>query len=595
MKKYPLSALLFVVTFWIVGCASSPHSAIKKGDMHALESIINKEGNVERSANGGDSLLIIAAVENKPDIVRYLLQRGAMVDYANINGSTALGLAAWKGHTEIAKMLIEKGAKLDVQNKNGDTALTLAAAHGHAEIAKFLIEKGVKLDVQSKNGNTALIVAAAEGRTEIAKLLIVKGAKFDLQISGGETALILAANKGHTEIARLLIEKGAKLDVQNQHGSTALIVAATQGHTEISKLLIEKGAKLDLQESGGDTALTFAANKGHTEIAKLLIEKSASLDVQNKSGNAALILAAGNGHTDIARLLIEKGAKLDVQNKNGDTALIGAVAKGHIRLVVELLKYGADPLLDNKGNTPRAYAKNAEIVAILDHAIREAIKPKSEGKTTLPDAPNKTAIRVTSTGTGFRVSQKGFFITNHHVVDGCRTIKIGGSEVGIVATDSANDFAVVQGEAGEAALLRAGKDIRVGDSVSVIGYPLNSILGSGIQSVSGEISGMSGIRNDSRFFQISAPVNPGNSGGPLVDASGHVVGVVTAKLNAVRLSKITGDIPQNVNFALKANLLRTFLDLNNINYGTAQSEKTMGAADIVDQARRYTALVECWK
>ena len=75
----------------------------------------------------------------------------------------------------------------------------------------------------------------------------------------------------------------------------------------------------------------------------------------------------------------------------------------------------------------------------------------------------------------------------------------------------------------------------------------------------GNVSALAGLGDDSRYLQISAPVQPGNSGGPLLDASGHLVGIVTAKLDA-RVARFTGDVPQNVNFALKAEVARTFLD-----------------------------------
>ena len=107
------------------------------------------------------------------------------------------------------------------------------------------------------------------------------------------------------------------------------------------------------------------------------------------------------------------------------------------------------------------------------------------------------------------------------------------------------------------------------------------------------MSALAGLRDDSRYLQISAPVQPGNSGGPLLDASGHLVGIVSAKLDAVRLARFTGDIPQNVNFALKAELARTFLDSKGIAYQTARSDRQLSPADVGDIARLFTVHIEC--
>jgi hypothetical protein len=102
------------------------------------------------------------------------------------------------------------------------------------------------------------------------------------------------------------------------------------------------------------------------------------------------------------------------------------------------------------------------------------------------------------------------------------------------------------------------------------------------------------VSDDSRYLQISAPVQPGNSGGPLLDAGGHIAGIVTAKLDAALVARFTGDIPQNVNFALKAEVARTFLDSKGISYQSAHSDVQLPPADVGDIARPFTVEIECY-
>ena len=132
-----------------------------------------------------------------------------------------------------------------------------------------------------------------------------------------------------------------------------------------------------------------------------------------------------------------------------------------------------------------------------------------------------------------------------------------------------------------------------GDSVIAIGFPFHGLLTSDFTVTTGIISSLAGIFNDTRFLQISAPIQPGNSGGPLLDTGGTIVGVVAEKLNALKVARATGEIPENINFAIKTGALRDFLDNSVVPYRTSEPAGDKKTADIASAARAYTMLITC--
>jgi S1-C subfamily serine protease len=171
----------------------------------------------------------------------------------------------------------------------------------------------------------------------------------------------------------------------------------------------------------------------------------------------------------------------------------------------------------------------------------------------------------TFTGSGVVIGAHGEILTNSHVVDGCEKITVQFSSkeweiAALIARDQKNDLAVVRVSSSSPSVsaFRAGAPVRAGDAVVALGYPLSGLLANTANLSVGNVSALAGLGDDSRYLQISAPVQPGNSGGPLLDESGHLIGIVTSKLNATNVARATGDIPQNVNFALKAEVVRTF-------------------------------------
>jgi len=190
-------------------------------------------------------------------------------------------------------------------------------------------------------------------------------------------------------------------------------------------------------------------------------------------------------------------------------------------------------------------------------------------------------------------------LTDYHVVDGCREVHIlrNGEPVvaTIVAVDPTTDLAILRlpGPAADAALVRGDNAVKPGEAVVVVGFPLPNLLSMQASVTAGIVSRAAGPRDDPQQLQITAPVQPGNSGSPLLDTSGAVAGIVVAKLNGLRIVKRTGTIPENVNFAVNARYARALLDRSGVPYQTAAAGETLSTPAIAERALKFTVLVQC--
>ena len=236
----------------------------------------------------------------------------------------------------------------------------------------------------------------------------------------------------------------------------------------------------------------------------------------------------------------------------------------------------------------------------LDRAVGAALRRigRAAAESTQPRRP----LKRVSTGSGFRVSAGGHILTNAHVVRGCAEVRVSPSpgaaarRVPVAAQDKASDLALLRGAADAPfAWFRAGRGVRPGARVVVAGYPLRNVLAAGVNISAGTVAALAGPGDDRRLIQITAPVQPGNSGGPVLDTAGNVAGVVVSKLNAIEIARATGDIPQNVNFAVSAGTARAFLDSEGVAYETAPSGTARAPEDVAAMAKRFAVLVECWK
>lgn len=201
-------------------------------------------------------------------------------------------------------------------------------------------------------------------------------------------------------------------------------------------------------------------------------------------------------------------------------------------------------------------------------------------------------------GTGFLITEDGYLITNDHVVQGDRKIRVrttaGEYQAVVVRLDTANDLALLKIEGKHAALpIRGSRSVRLGESVATVGFPNPELQGFSPKLTRGEISSLAGIQDDPRTFQVSLPVQPGNSGGALVDAKGNVVGVIVARLSQRAALATTGTLAENVSYAIKSSFLLGFLEsLAGVGDRIAEAQTgTRSFEDVVANAEKATALI----
>ena len=263
---------------------------------------------------------------------------------------------------------------------------------------------------------------------------------------------------------------------------------------------------------------------------------------------------------------------------------------------------GAGSGIDEKGNS---YIAKFHVESIrLSGARRRASNARAKARNpeqTAVASPSKAQETLSGSGTGFFINKSGYILTAYHVIEDCRVLRRRRGEtveeLALIAKDPRNDLAVLKQATNHTApaSFRGAGSARPGESVVVVGFPYYRALSSQAIVTTGTISSVSSLGDDTRFLQITAPVQSGNSGGPLLDQSGNVVGVVLSKLDALKVAELTGDIPQNVNFAIKSSVAETFLQSHGIQYLAKPSSTTIEPADIWEQARDFIVIVECWR
>jgi S1-C subfamily serine protease len=247
--------------------------------------------------------------------------------------------------------------------------------------------------------------------------------------------------------------------------------------------------------------------------------------------------------------------------------------------------------------------KKSENVAKLINtvlALKTSPKPKIETApvpTVKAPTQDNNTYKVAS-GTGFYVSDTGHIITNHHVIEGCEDMKVHSKgnvqETTKIAEDRRNDLALLKtSQTPKHSFALSTESPFPLQEIIVAGYPFGEKVSSTLKFTQGIVSSIVGLGNDYSQIQIDAAIQPGNSGGPILDEYGNVVAVAVAKLSLKKILKDYGVVPENTNFGVKTSAVRNLMEGNGVSFKSPNTE-VISKRELSQVATDGTVYLTCW-
>ena len=279
-----------------------------------------------------------------------------------------------------------------------------------------------------------------------------------------------------------------------------------------------------------------------------------------------------------------------------------------------------------KSPPPSKSAAEKEIERLRKENARLKKEKQSQPKQVAKRPPPKKSPPPSSgsTGSGFFVSKLGHIVTNEHVVRQCGSVTVGDNAnkqvtASVLETDKRNDLALLRisstkmASAETKSLIRKlnvqklglklvplaseglfkSEDVELGEDVLVAGYPYGELYSNTIKVTKGIVSANKGMGDDRGQFQMDAAVQPGNSGGPIYDENGNIVGVVISQLNKLKVAKAIGSLPENVNFGTKASTVRQFLTSAGLPTKWSNRTTLKQKTELAQIAKNQTVMVVC--
>nr|XP_056701707.1 protein phosphatase 1 regulatory subunit 12A isoform X2 [Euleptes europaea] len=249
-----------------------------------LEPPVVKRKKTKVKFDDGAVFLAACSSGDAEEVLR-LLERGADINYANVDGLTALHQACIDDNVDMVKFLVENGANINQPDNEGWIPLHAAASCGYLDIAEYLISQGAHVGAVNSEGDTPLDIAEEEAMEELLQNEVNRQG-VDIEAARKEEERIMLRD------ARQWLNSGHINDVRHaKSGGTALHVAAAKGYTEVLKLLIQAGYDVNIKDYDGWTPLHAAAHWGKEEACRILVENLCDMEAVNKVGQTAFDVA----------------------------------------------------------------------------------------------------------------------------------------------------------------------------------------------------------------------------------------------------------------------------------------------------------------
>ena len=310
------------------------------------------------------------------------------------------------------------------------------------------------------------------------------------------------------------------------------------------------------------------------------------------------------GKADSEERINKERAKKQRLAKEADKKKNKKIARDALVITAKKILFNLGYEVDELDNTFNLKAKSALIAfqkdfklkPVSDEPTEELLVELQRAFRNSPNPIDLSNYELIGSGSGFMVDNEGHVVTNVHVIDECSLITVGKRiPANLEKADRANDVAILKINYIEntSPLSIAKNDAELGEEVFVAGFPINMLM-ENLNFTSGSISSEVGFGQNINQFQFTAPIQPGNSGGPIFNSYGGVVGIAVSSASTKELEELVGSNIQNINFGIKASTFKSLLDQTDINFEEGNPNWFSSQKNVASSAKSGTVLIQCW-